>query len=68
MSCHAPAEPRIPTFAALSAMPAAQLRDAMVEGGKMAPMAAALSEPEKRSSSLISPRVSLRLQGTGPRR
>jgi polyvinyl alcohol dehydrogenase (cytochrome) len=46
--CHAtPAEPRIPTFAALTAMPAGQLRDAMVEGGKMAPMAAGLSDTER---------------------
>ena len=47
-ACHAaPAESRIPAFAALTAMPAAQLRDAITEGGKMAPMAAGLSEEEK---------------------
>ena len=47
-ACHAaPAESRIPTFSALTAMPAAQLRDAITEGGKMAPMAAGLSEAEK---------------------
>ncbi len=47
-TCHAtPAEPRIPTFGALSAMPAVQLRDTMSEGGKMAPMAAGLSDIEK---------------------
>jgi polyvinyl alcohol dehydrogenase (cytochrome) len=46
--CHAtPAEPRIPTFGALTAMPAGLLRDTISEGGKMAPMAAALSEVEK---------------------
>jgi polyvinyl alcohol dehydrogenase (cytochrome) len=46
--CHAtPAEPRIPAFGALAAMPAGQLRDTMAEGGKMAPMAAGLSDAEK---------------------
>src|SRR5687767_14925216 len=47
-TCHAtPAEPRIPTFGALTVLPAGTLRDAMVEGGKMAPMAAGLSDFEK---------------------
>ncbi|HEY8540293.1 MAG TPA: PQQ-binding-like beta-propeller repeat protein [Steroidobacteraceae bacterium] len=48
-ACHArPADERTPTFAALTAMPAGTLRDSMAEGGKMAPMAAALSDEEKR--------------------
>src|SRR5262245_12170823 len=47
-TCHAtPVEIRTPTFGALTAMPAAQLRDTMSEGGKMAPMAAGLSDVEK---------------------
>jgi len=49
-ACHAapvPAEVRAPTFAALTAMPASQINDAMAEGGKMAPMAAALSPAER---------------------
>jgi polyvinyl alcohol dehydrogenase (cytochrome) len=51
-ACHAtPIDPRTPTFAGLSAMPGGQLREAMSEGGKMAPMAAGLSEADK--SSLI---------------
>ncbi len=46
--CHAtPAEERTPSFQSLAAMPATQLRDAMAEGGKMAPMAAGLSEDQK---------------------
>jgi polyvinyl alcohol dehydrogenase (cytochrome) len=48
--CHAapaPAEVRAPTFAALTAMPANQISDAMAEGGKMAPMAAGLSLAER---------------------
>ena len=48
-ACHAgPVDERTPTFAALSAMPAGQRRDAISEGGKMAPMAEALSDDEKR--------------------
>ncbi len=48
-TCHAtPVDVRVPTFAALAAMPAGQLRDAMNEGGKMAPMAAVLSDDERR--------------------
>jgi polyvinyl alcohol dehydrogenase (cytochrome) len=39
---------RIPTLATLAAMPAGQIRDAMSEGGKMAPMAAALTDTEKQ--------------------
>ena len=47
-SCHTtPVEPRIPTFAALTTLPAGQLREALIEGGKMAPMAAGLSEDER---------------------
>jgi polyvinyl alcohol dehydrogenase (cytochrome) len=47
-ACHAaPTDVRIPTLAALSVMPAGTLRDAMNEGGKMAAMAAALSDVEK---------------------
>ena len=47
-ACHAtPPDERTPTFASLAAMPSAQIRDAMREGGKMAPMAAGLSEDEK---------------------
>src|SRR5262245_20573330 len=47
-ACHAaPTEARVPTFAALTALPANQLNDAMAEGGKMAPMAAALSMVER---------------------
>lgn len=49
-ACHAapvPAEVRAPTFAALTAMPASQISEALAEGGKMAPMAAALSPGER---------------------
>jgi polyvinyl alcohol dehydrogenase (cytochrome) len=47
--CHAtPTDVRVPTLVTLAAMPPAQIRDAMVEGGKMAPMAATLSDDEKR--------------------
>lgn len=47
--CHAqPPDERTPTFRSLTAMPASTLRDSMAEGGKMAPMAAALSDDEKR--------------------
>jgi polyvinyl alcohol dehydrogenase (cytochrome) len=47
-ACHAaPTEARVPTFAALTALPANQISDAMAEGGKMAPMAAALSTAER---------------------
>jgi polyvinyl alcohol dehydrogenase (cytochrome) len=47
-ACHAaPTDVRIPTLTGLSGMPAGQLRDAMSEGGKMAPMAAGLSDAEK---------------------
>lgn len=47
-ACHAtPPDERTPAFRALTAMPATQIRDAMNEGGKMAPMAAALSADEK---------------------
>ena len=46
--CHAsPTDARTPTFATLAAMPADIIRDAMREGGKMAPMASALSEAER---------------------
>jgi len=46
--CHAaPADERTPTFQSLAALPAATIRDAMREGGKMAPMAAGLSDDEK---------------------
>jgi polyvinyl alcohol dehydrogenase (cytochrome) len=48
-ACHAaPADARTPSFAALAAMPAGTLSATMAEGGKMAPMAAGLSEDEKR--------------------
>ncbi|MET0341350.1 MAG: PQQ-binding-like beta-propeller repeat protein, partial [Polyangiales bacterium] len=47
-ACHAsPSDARTPTFSALAALPADTIRDAMREGGKMAPMAASLSEAEK---------------------
>jgi polyvinyl alcohol dehydrogenase (cytochrome) len=47
-SCHAaPADVRTPTLVSLAAMPAGTLRDTMNEGGKMAPMAAGLSDAEK---------------------
>jgi len=47
-TCHAtPTDVRVPNLATLSGMPAGSLRDAMSEGGKMAPMAAALSDAEK---------------------
>ncbi|HTE39934.1 MAG TPA: PQQ-binding-like beta-propeller repeat protein, partial [Steroidobacteraceae bacterium] len=47
-ACHAaPTDTRVPTLAALSAMQAGTLRDAMAEGGKMAPMAAGLSVGER---------------------
>jgi polyvinyl alcohol dehydrogenase (cytochrome) len=47
-TCHAaPTDVRVPALAALGAMPAAQLRDAMNEGGRMAQMAAGLSNAEK---------------------
>lgn len=49
-ACHAapvPAEVRAPSFAALTALPAIQISDSMAEGGKMAPMAAALSSAER---------------------
>jgi polyvinyl alcohol dehydrogenase (cytochrome) len=49
-ACHAapaPAEVRAPTFAALTALPAAQISDSMAEGGKMAPMASGLSPTER---------------------
>jgi polyvinyl alcohol dehydrogenase (cytochrome) len=47
-ACHTlPADERTPAFSALTSMPATQIRDAMAEGGKMAPMAAAMSEVEK---------------------
>jgi polyvinyl alcohol dehydrogenase (cytochrome) len=46
--CHAtPADVRTPTLTALAAMPAGTLRDTMNEGGKMAAMAAGLSDAEK---------------------
>lgn len=46
--CHAsPTDVRIPTLATLAAMPAPQLRETISEGGKMAPMAAGLSDGEK---------------------
>jgi len=46
--CHAaPANERTPTFAALSALPAGTIRDAINEGGKMAAMASSLSATEK---------------------
>ena len=48
-TCHAtPADERTPTFQALSALPAAQLREALGEGGKMQAMADALSENQKQ--------------------
>ncbi|MBC7983462.1 MAG: PQQ-binding-like beta-propeller repeat protein [Candidatus Obscuribacterales bacterium] len=47
-ACHAaPIDVRTPTLAALSAMTVGTLRDAMNEGGKMASMAAGLSDAEK---------------------
>jgi len=48
-ACHtaAPVDVRTPNFTQLSAMPAALIRDTINEGGKMAPMAAALSIDEK---------------------
>lgn len=47
-ACHAaPTSTRTPNFAALSALPAAMIRDALGEGGKMAAMAGSLSEEEK---------------------
>ena len=47
-ACHnAPADPRTPSFATLSGLPAATIRSAMGEGGKMAPFASALSSAEK---------------------
>ena len=47
-TCHAaPAEVRVPTMAALAAMPAAQIRDAMNDGGKMAELAASLSAAQR---------------------
>ncbi len=47
-TCHAnPQDQRTPTLGALAAMPAPQLSAAMGEGGKMAPMAAMLSQAEK---------------------
>lgn len=47
-SCHAaPSDARTPNFAALSALPAATIRDAISEGGKMAAMASGLSAAEK---------------------
>jgi polyvinyl alcohol dehydrogenase (cytochrome) len=47
-ACHAaPTDGRTPTLATLAAMSAANIRDAMAEGGKMAPMAAALSAEER---------------------
>jgi polyvinyl alcohol dehydrogenase (cytochrome) len=47
-TCHAtPTDVRIPTLAILAGLPPATLRDAMNEGGKMAPMAAGLSDMEK---------------------
>ena len=47
-TCHtAPADARVPTLAALSAMSGAELRDSMSEGGKMAPMAAGLSAADR---------------------
>jgi polyvinyl alcohol dehydrogenase (cytochrome) len=48
-TCHTatPADPRAASFANLTAMAAAELRDAMNEGGKMAPMAASFSTDEK---------------------
>lgn len=49
--CHSatPADPRAPAFASLTAMSAETLAASMAEGGKMAPMAAALT-PEDRTS------------------
>jgi polyvinyl alcohol dehydrogenase (cytochrome) len=47
-ACHAaPVELRVPNFTVLTGMAAGTLRDAMSEGGKMAPMAASLSDIEK---------------------
>lgn len=47
-TCHAtPTDPRTPSFSVLTAMPADQIDLAMSEGGKMAPMAAALSRRER---------------------
>ena len=47
-ACHAaPTDSRTPTFAALSALPPTTIRDALGEGGKMAPMASDLSAAEK---------------------
>jgi polyvinyl alcohol dehydrogenase (cytochrome) len=47
-TCHtAPAEVRVPTMSALAAMPAAQIRDAMNDDGKMAEIAAGLSTAQR---------------------
>lgn len=47
-TCHnAPSDARVPTLTTLSTMPAGQVSEAMNEGGKMAPMAASLSDSEK---------------------
>ncbi len=47
-TCHAaPTDIRTPKFSALTALTAAQLRATISEGGKMAPIAAALSVDEK---------------------
>jgi polyvinyl alcohol dehydrogenase (cytochrome) len=49
-ACHAaPSDTRVPTLAALANMTAGTLREAMAEGGKMAAMAAGLSDDEKNS-------------------
>lgn len=48
-TCHAaPTDVRAPNLAALAAMTPAQLRDAIAEGGKMAPMAASLSASDRQ--------------------
>jgi polyvinyl alcohol dehydrogenase (cytochrome) len=47
-ACHiAAVDLRVPTLQSLASMPAATLRDSMAEGGKMAPMAAGLSDAER---------------------
>lgn len=47
-TCHAaPTDTRVPTMATLAAMPAAQIRDALNEGGKMADVSAGLSNAQR---------------------
>lgn len=47
-ACHiSTVDLRVPTLQSLASMPAATIRDSMAEGGKMAAMAAALSDAER---------------------